>query len=643
MTHDPDLSALAVLRVLATHAIDSGGGIGVHYTWTPDPARVHADAPMMAARAAFTEADRWAGRFRPGTTAAYAPPETAGGGWTVGPGGATNQTGADTARHLATGLRQDLAKRILTEAKEHGCAVADPDAAEHMVRLAEALGVHAPRLWEAAGMAAAPPADNEAAQACDPATGLLPADAALIRHLEGLGDIGKKQAGKLREIAEDPRQADFTCGPVPAAVRLWGLWLPFDAATVDAARQSPAMREHRLPDGAEPLPGATVDAEYLARARENRRGDYQRALLRTADAPALTPPSAWRVLCQSLWWDVVAPELRQEAAKRRAAAHGTVRGIRSGVAAGLAEIGPGGRLDKEASTDGQLVIRFRPSGTAMLETGLGLDLAPLLANLDALGQIGMLRALVAVAHHAAHDWQRMLAGDRNAGTLRWRIRSEREAARFVAEAWDDLDGDSMNGATRRLLVEAMEHGSAILLPNPTDPTLKPIRLWELEQIRKGKRVERLLTALGAMVPGDAFVDFAGDGKAQKNARRVVPLLRRMPAHEAFPGPVRAQAVSTMFLRALPEIRRRAWDYASQGLDCERIVRDAFDQSGIGEYAADAWHLWSTGGDADFAPFKASARRWTLNPEKHPGAHADLTKQGQQEKPARLRGGKTRKG
>jgi hypothetical protein len=376
MTPDPDLSALAVLRVLATHEINSGGGIGVHYAWTPDPSQVHADAPRMAARAAFTEADRWAGRFRPGTAAAYTPPAEKGGGWIGGPGGATNQTGIDTARHLATGLRQDLAKRILTEAKEHGCAIADPDAPEHMVRLAEALGAHAARLWEAAGMAAAPPADNEAAQACDPATGLLVADAALIRHLEGLGDRGKQQAEKIRETAADPRQADFTDGPVPAAVRLWGLWLPFDPATVDAARQSPAMREQRLPDGAEPLPMADVAAADLAWIREHKTVDHQPALLRTADAPDLTTPAAWRALCRSLWWDVVRAGFRFIGTLDQGPFRGVVAGLRPGNRPGSRD----GRQLELLSTDDRMVGLLDLRALKAIRAGSGGEMVKALSS-----------------------------------------------------------------------------------------------------------------------------------------------------------------------------------------------------------------------------------------------------------------------
>ena len=309
--------------------------------------------------------------------------------------------------------------------------------------------------------------------------------------------------------------------------------------------------------------------------------------------------------------------------------------MRTGVAAQLAEFAPGGRIDHAASDDTQLTIRFPPGGSAMLRTGLGLDIAPLLANLDVVAQISMQRVLGAVAHHAAEGWRRAMAGEQNAGQ-RWRFKSERDVARFVADAWDDLDEKSLNGAARKRLAEALDYGTALELPNPTNPTLKPIRLWELEQRQVGKRVERLLTPLAALVPSDAFADFDGDRKALRDARRLVPMPRRFPSHEAFPGPVRAPAVSAWLLRVLPELRRRAFDYATKGLDCKRIVRHAFDQSGIGEHAAEAWRLWSTGADADFAPFKDSARRWTLNPKKHPEAHEALRRAGSMEKPARLR-------
>lgn len=488
--------------------------------------------------------------------------------------------------HRAEGDRQRwlLATQVLEGARSGGCGTADPDSNVQREALDRALQLHGPRLRQAVGMDRPSPAGDLPAQEVNPGSGLLRWNHELAEYLEQLGDEGKAAATKAREEARDPKQLDWTDAEQRPARALWGLW---------------GLRA----DGA---------------------------------------PRAWYLLGWALWFDVVRSEVVQNKAKQDAARRGLVRAIRSGVATQLGEFSPGSQVEPVTGDGGQLMLRFRSGGSALLSPGLGMDMTPLLADLDTLGQINMARVIVAVAHHATEDWARFLAGDSSAGTLRTRLRSGRDVGRFVAAAWDDMDESRIRTEARKAMVAALDHGSAILLPNPTDPTLRPIRLWELEQRRRGNRVERLLTPLAALTPSDAFRDFDGTGKALRGARRLVPLPRRMPSNIGFAGDLRGPVVIAFMFRVLPEVRRRAWEYATQGLDCESIVRSAFDRAGLAEHGGKAWRAWISGAEPDFVPLKQSAQRWTLNPAKHGDAHRMLLEAARGEKPKRLRPGKARK-
>jgi len=352
---DADAAALEVLRTLATQQVVQGPPFGTSYTWVPDPAKVHAEALAMAARAAFTEADRWAGKYRDGAFP-Y-----------VEPDGTRSQGSHDAARRIATTLSQELAREVLADAREkRRCETADPESADQWDALAKAFEEHARDLWLAAGMADGSPRDNDAATERDPATGLLRWDAALVTHLKGIGKVGGELADTVHKRATDPLQLDWTRGPVPAAVRLWGLWLPFSVALVDAAAQSVAMLEERLPDGAKcitdptttTLEGPTGEPVEITRtqpddvARMAARfppGAYRRELMNDGPPPT-TRPIAWRSLCRALWFDVVRPQVGRVPAMRTDYFNGLRRSMTPQIATESSN--DGGHLNLISPRDG---------------------------------------------------------------------------------------------------------------------------------------------------------------------------------------------------------------------------------------------------------------------------------------------------
>jgi len=230
---------------------------------------------------------------------------------------------ADHLQGTARLLQWQLALATLKRIRKHNqTSLADPDDNALAQALSDALAIHIPRLRTAVGMDAAPPQTEDEARATDPRSGILLWDDRLARYLDELDTEGQTLAAITRDEAPDPRQLDWQGTDRPGDL-LWARW-----AKTGKALDAPKSLERlawalwfdvvapELRDKARRLPAGLARQQALTLVRR-----YSPEALPEIDAddigaiPSALVPHALKAVRSKLGFRIVGQALRASAAQ----------------------------------------------------------------------------------------------------------------------------------------------------------------------------------------------------------------------------------------------------------------------------------------------------------------------------------------